>query len=101
MGKRLLRKRNKQSTNWKANCGSKVIQVLTITAGLWDIKSLLRYWNISALQYQRIGADKIRDELRKYGAWDATELADDTENMKRILWLAAGDILEDIATGKR
>lgn len=52
-------------------------------------------------QLERIGADKIRDELREYGAWDEKELADDTENMERILWLAAGDIRERIPAGKR
>jgi hypothetical protein len=51
-------------------------------------------------QLEKIGVDKIRDELREYGAWDEEQLADDTENMKRILWLAAGDIQEHTPAGK-
>jgi len=36
--------------------------------------------------------DKIREELREYGAWDAEELADDEANFERLVWIAAGDI---------
>jgi hypothetical protein len=45
-------------------------------------------------QLERIGLEKIRAELQEYGAWDAEELADDEENMKRVLWIAAGNIME-------
>jgi hypothetical protein len=40
-------------------------------------------------------ADKIRDELREYGAWDAEELADDEQNWHRLVWIAASNISED------
>jgi hypothetical protein len=33
-------------------------------------------------------------ELKEYGAWDAEQLSDDDENWRRILWIAAGNILE-------
>ncbi len=36
--------------------------------------------------------DAIRAELEEYGAWDAEELADDEENRRRILWIAACNI---------
>lgn len=36
--------------------------------------------------------DKIRAELKEYGAWDETELADDEANWRRICWLACGNI---------
>lgn len=32
--------------------------------------------------------------LSGYGAWDAGELSDHDQNLQRILWLAAGDIIE-------
>lgn len=37
---------------------------------------------------------KIREELDEYGAWDDTELLDETMNWQRLLWLAAWDIFE-------
>ena len=39
--------------------------------------------------------DKIRAELKEYGAWDSAELADDTSNMRRLVWCAACNISED------
>lgn len=34
-------------------------------------------------------------ELSEYGAWNADQLADHTENLKRILWIAAGNIQDE------
>jgi len=34
-------------------------------------------------------------ELREYGAWDETELADHDQNLQRLVWIAAGDIVEE------
>lgn len=34
--------------------------------------------------------------LRGYGAWDEEQLKDHDENLTRILWLACGDILEEL-----
>ncbi len=45
-------------------------------------------------QLEKIGNEKIADELKEYGAWDEYELSDHEENFKRILWLAAGNIIE-------
>ncbi len=39
----------------------------------------------------------IRAELKEYGAWDAAELADDAQNWQRLVWLAAGQIVDDDA----
>ena len=33
------------------------------------------------------------DVLREYGAWDAEELADHEQNLQRLLWSLAGDIV--------
>lgn len=41
--------------------------------------------------------ERIRNELREYGAWDDNELADDAANWRRIVWLAACNINEDDA----
>jgi len=41
-----------------------------------------------------IDAATLRAELREYGAWDESELADHGANLSRILWLACADIVE-------
>lgn len=46
-------------------------------------------------QLDKIGVDKIREELREYGVWNDEELADDAENRLRILWIAGGSIIEE------
>ena len=43
---------------------------------------------------ERIPADKLRDELKQYGAWDDAELVDHDANLARILWLAICDCRE-------
>ena len=39
--------------------------------------------------------DKIRAELKEYGAWEPEELADDEQNFRRLIWIAAGNINDD------
>ena len=46
-------------------------------------------------QLERIDAEALRKELREYGALDDQELADHEQNLQRILWIAAGDIVEN------
>jgi hypothetical protein len=46
-------------------------------------------------QLDRIDKVVIRAVLKEYGVWDSGELADDEENRRRIVWLAAGDIQEE------
>lgn len=48
-----------------------------------------------ARQLAKIPADILRDELREYGAWEDDELTDHDTNLLRILWIAAGDIVEE------
>lgn len=58
-----------------------------------DVAELLRDRRITR-QLDKIGPDKIRAELREYGAWDETELTDDSANRDRIVWCAAWNIAE-------
>lgn len=44
---------------------------------------------------ERATQDAIRAELKEYGAWDETELADDAANWRRLLWTAAHNIAEE------
>ena len=46
-------------------------------------------------QLERIDSEALRKELREYGAWDDQELANHEQNLQRILWIAAGDIVEN------
>lgn len=46
-------------------------------------------------QLDRLGVEKIREGLKECGAWDAADLADDCQNRKRAVWLAACDIKEN------
>lgn len=64
-----------------------------------DVSRLLAVPKIRR-QLDKIGPDKIRDELREYGAWDDAELADDDANRERIVWIAAGDIVEESRAAK-
>ncbi len=43
-----------------------------------------------------ITPETLRAELKEYGAWDATELDDDQQNWHRIIWIAAGNLNEDM-----
>ena len=46
-------------------------------------------------------AETIRRDLEEYGAWDAEELADDAQNLRRIVWIAAGNILDELRERSR
>ena len=47
-------------------------------------------------QLDKLDAKLLSDELAEYGAWDEKELADQQENLDRILWRACGDIVEGL-----
>lgn len=58
-----------------------------------DVTALAGAPDISA-QLAKINPEDLRFELKDYGAWDDDELADHDANLERILWLAAGDIVD-------
>ena len=60
-----------------------------------DIKSLLEKDSIKN-QMRTYHPGHIREELRGYGAWDEEELSDDQENQSRLLWVACGDVREEL-----
>lgn len=47
-------------------------------------------------QLNKLDAEALSKELSEYGAWDENELQNHDENLTRILWIACGDILEEI-----
>lgn len=50
-----------------------------------------------ASQLAAIDPATLRSELTEFGAWEADALADHSENVSRILWLAAGIIVDNNA----
>lgn len=59
-----------------------------------DIKALLTLPAIKR-QFKKIDPEKVKEELKEYGAWDDTELSNVEDNQARILWIACGDIREE------
>ena len=59
-----------------------------------DVKELSELPKIKR-QMKKINPADIAAELKDYGAWDETELADYDANIQRILWIAAGNIREE------
>jgi hypothetical protein len=59
-----------------------------------DVNYLSRVPYVAA-QLEAIDPKLLKSELREYGAWDDAELSDHDQNLQRILWLAACDIVEE------
>lgn len=51
-------------------------------------------------QLDKIDPAVLRSELRGFGTWNDDELADHDQNIQRILWIAAGDIVEEYESPK-
>ena len=47
-------------------------------------------------QFAAIDNSKLIKELSEYGAWDNVELQDKQANIERIIWIACGDIKENL-----
>ena len=45
-------------------------------------------------QLATIDPEQLKKELKDYGAWDETELANHQDNLQRWLWISAGDCIE-------
>ncbi len=58
-----------------------------------DVAALLKCPKIQS-QLTKINDATLADELREYGAWDDEELKDRARNNARIIWIAAGNILD-------
>lgn len=60
-----------------------------------DIASLRREPYVAA-QLNALDPDRVRRELKEYGAWEPEELADHDANLSRLLWCACCDIREEV-----
>lgn len=52
-------------------------------------------------QIDAIDPETLVQELLEWGAWEPEELRRHTDNLQRILWLAAGDIADNEADNDR
>ncbi len=59
-----------------------------------DVATLVQQPSI-ARQFRKIDPQAIRAELKEYDAWDAAELTDDAQNQQRLIWIAAGNIVDE------
>jgi len=92
---------------WTSSCGRIELRILRKQAEACshqgpcddDVEALSKEPAI-AEQLEAIDPEILRCELREYGAWDDKELADHEQNLQRVLWIAAGDINEDIRRTK-
>jgi hypothetical protein len=60
-----------------------------------DIAALRRKPYI-AEQLSALSEDVVADVLREYGAWSAEDLASHDDNLSRLLWIACGDIADEV-----
>jgi hypothetical protein len=58
-----------------------------------DVLALSKVPHI-AEQLAAIDPELLKNELREYGAWDDDEIADHEQNLQRLVWIAAGDIVD-------
>ena len=50
---------------------------------------------VAELEKPILNPAHVHDALREYGAWDSAELADDAENLARVLWVACWDCFDN------
>lgn len=60
-----------------------------------DVAQLLKVPAIRR-QLSKIGDSDLVGELQGYGAWSDEELSNRADNEARIIWIAAGDITEEL-----
>lgn len=56
----------------------------------------VEYWLPKAREWLKDVSDEdLNAALKEYGAWDEEEREDRDDNIRRLIWIAAGDIQED------
>lgn len=61
-----------------------------------DIKELIQDKKIKK-QLDKINPEDLKEELSEYGAWDSEQLSNYDDNLERILWIACGNIRDELA----
>jgi len=60
-----------------------------------DVKECMQLPEIKA-EFAEIDPKQLIKELEQYGGWDEKDLQNHNDNLERILWLAASEILEEL-----
>ena len=60
-----------------------------------DVEILLQNPKIKR-QLRKISDFDLAAELKEYGAWDTEELLNRRDNENRILWIAGGNIIDEL-----
>jgi hypothetical protein len=55
----------------------------------------VEHWAEEIERPEELTPELLRAELAEYGAWDESELEDDAQNWRRIVWIAAGDLKDE------
>ena len=77
-----LTKKEAESASHPGDCGP-------------DVKSLLELPKVKR-QLSKISDIDLFLELSEYGSWNEEELKSQADNDERIIWIAAGNIAEDV-----
>ena len=88
---------------WSSSSGRIVLNITRVQAQKGhhsgacddDIEELLAVPAI-ARQIKKLDNATMAGELKEYGAWSEEELQDHKANESRILWLACGDLTEEM-----
>ena len=56
----------------------------------------VKHWAGKIARPEACTTERLAAELKEYGAWDAEELADDAANWERLIWIAAGNIKDEL-----
>jgi len=89
---------------WTSSCGRLELNLSKNQAAIGyhsgdcaeDIGALAHNPKIAA-QLAALDPAIVANTLKEYGAWDSSELMDHDANLQRLLWIACGDIMEDIS----
>jgi hypothetical protein len=60
-----------------------------------DCEADVRHWMNKIRRPLSCTKEKLKQELAEYGSWEEKELKEDGKNWMRIVWIAAGNIVEE------
>ena len=60
-----------------------------------DVNYCMKLPEVKA-ELEGIDPENLRRELKEYGAWDSEQLSNHNDNLARILWIAAGNIQDEM-----
>lgn len=52
------------------------------------------FWAPKINRSEDLSSEKLAAELKEYGAWEKSELENDSQNWQRIVWLACCNLAE-------